>query len=461
MPFLRLPVYVLVAKILSTHQSITVLHPSLRCYIVSTIRNTLVIIGTGVSISAVAQEPISEELMSQESMMTYQVSDDNSKTSVLPVFETNTPLVAAPLMSGSLINSPFIASKRAATQIDWTVMVTAHSPAQPVAAFIKDWDAPLDSGTHAYAQARASLDVKPAESPISYGLAWRYDYLMNFNQETADLYWQYQNKQIPNQNQTYQLQLEAQHNERIGADIGFTQQIVPDWQLTTYANIWKGLHVLEGNAKGSVTSQIFPEGEIVRNIDRLNKTETYIDYYYDAPALGEEDLNWYPDKPTGYGYSLDLNLTGKLSDRTQLSIRGYDLLGRMYWKDMPSTQYILDYDINRPTTDNTRGQLNTDDVTQTLPWRIESSLMHQLNNQWQLGAHAQANDIQNLYQLSAGYQLANVSIPVTLTGLIEPQTKALGLAVDSKYGGVKLLTDSLDSEKAKRSEISLYGRYAW
>lgn len=48
-----------------------------------------------------------------------------------------------------------------------------------------------------------------------------------------------------------------------------------------------------------------------------------------------------------------------------------------------------------------------------------------------------------------------------ITALVEPQTKAVGLALDSKYGGVKLLTDSLDPENAKRSEISLYGSYIW
>ncbi|OLF35920.1 hypothetical protein [Psychrobacter sp. Cmf 22.2] len=400
-------------------------------------RNILVIISTGISISAIAQEP----------SVTYQLTGDDF------ILEKN--------LTPSLVSTPLIASKKPDTQIDWTVMASAHSPAQPIAAFIKDWDAPLESGTHAYAQGRASLNVRPADSPISYGLAWRYDYMMTFNQETADLYWQYQNKQLPNQNQTYAIELDAQHNERIGANVGFAQQLTSNWQLTTYANIWKGLHLLDGEARGSITSQAYLDGETVRNIDRLNRTKTYVDYYYDEPALGEENLNWYPKKPTGYGYSLDINLTGALTDRTQLSIRGYDLLGRMHWKDTPSTQYVLDYDASRRPVDMTEGQLDTDDITQTLPWRVEGSLIHQLNPQWQLGVHGQVNDIQDLYQLSAGYQTNEDFYPLTITGLIEPQTQALGLAVDSQHGGIKLLTDSLDSEKAQRSEVSLYGRYSW
>ncbi len=366
-----------------------------------------------------------------------------------------------PAQSTDVSTSAYLATKKPSLQVDLRVMATAHSPAQPIAAFIKDWDAPLESGEHAYAQGRAALTVQATDSPISYGLAWRYDYLMSFNQQTADLYWQYQNKQIPNQNQTYELQLEAQHNERFGANVGFTQALSPNWQLTTHANIWQGLHVLDGKANGSLTSQALNGEEVVKNIDRLNKTLTYLDYYYDEPALGEEDLNWYPDKPKGYGYSLDINLIGKLSDKTHLSIRGYDILGRMHWKDTPNTSYVLDYDINRGTTDKTKGQLSTNDVKQNLPWRVEASLMHQLNDQWQLGIQGQVNEVQDLYQLSAGYMLNNNRYPFMLTALVEPQTQALGLALDSQYGGLKLLTDNLDSEKAKRSEISLYGRYAW
>ena len=206
---------------------------------------------------------------------------------------TDDSMIVLPVESASFTNTIALAYKEPAPQIEWTVMATAHSPAQPIATFIKDWDAPLEAGEQAYAQARAALTVQPANSSISYGLAWRYDYLMSFNQQTADLYWQYKNKQIPNQNQTYELQLEAQHNERFGANVGFTQQLAPNWQLTTRANIWQGLHVLEGMASGSLTSQAFADGEVVRNIDRVNKTQTKVDYYYDKPALGEEDLNWY------------------------------------------------------------------------------------------------------------------------------------------------------------------------
>ncbi|WP_201509933.1 hypothetical protein [Psychrobacter alimentarius] len=352
-------------------------------------------------------------------------------------------------------------TEKSEAQIDWSVMITAHSPTQPIAKFLDDWGAPLDSGKLAYTQGRTSFEIRPADSAISYGLGWRYDYLLRFSEETAEVYWQYENKKPSSTSQTYPLFLEAQHNERVGANIGFTKQVLPNWQLTTRANIWQGLHALDGKIVGDLSTRVLPDSEVTNIRDSLDKTDAYIDYYYDEPALGEEDLGWHPAKPSGYGYSLDLQLIGKLSDDTQLALRGYDVLGRMHWKDMPSTRYTLDYDANGRPLYSIEGQLTTNDVTQALPWRFEGTIQHQLDNRWQIGAHGQVNDIQDLYQLSVGYQALSDTYPLTITGLIEPQTQALGVALDSHYGGIKLLTDSLDSEKAKRSEISLYGRYSW
>ena len=343
--------------------------------------------------------------------------------------------------------------------VDFSMMVTAHSPAQPISAFIDDWDAPLDSGDHAYLQGRVAVNVRPAGSAISYGLGWRYDYLMQFSEETAQVYWQYENKVYGAPDKTYPLYLQASYNERIGANIGYSYPINTNWQLAARTNIWQGLHALDGKINGQLTSQAIAAGANIR--DSVNNAESSVDYYYDKPALGEENLGWLPDKPKGLGYSFDVQLAGKLTPTTTLNLQGYDLLGRMQWHDMPSTRYALDYDVGGRPLYTLEGQLDSNDVTQDLPWRIEGSLLHQLDSNWQLGAYAQANDIQTLYQLSAGYNLDNNTLPVTITGIIEPQTSALGVMVDSKYGGIKLLTDDLKADKAKRSEVSLYGRYVW
>ena len=128
-----------------------------------------------------------------------------------------------------IVLSSFASAQEAQTnmQIDWSAMATAHSPAQPIPEFLDEWDAPLDSGDHAYAQGRASIEVRPTGSVISYGLGWRYDYLLTFSEQTAAVYWQYKNEAPASTSQNFPLFLEAKHNERIGANIGFTQNITP------------------------------------------------------------------------------------------------------------------------------------------------------------------------------------------------------------------------------------------
>ena len=128
---------------------------------------------------------------------------------------------------------------------------------------------------------------------------------------------------------------------------------------------------------------------------------------------------------------------------------------------MPSTHYDLDYEDSRRPPYTLEGQLATDDEVQRIPWRVETSLTHDLANQWQLGVHSQSNTYQNLYQLSAGYPFQLDNTPIMLTGLLEPQSKAMGFAVDSPYAGIKLLADSFKSNEAKRAQVSIYGQYQW
>ncbi len=352
-------------------------------------------------------------------------------------------------------------------RIEAELMMSAHSPAQPIREFLHDWQAPLDAGDYAYAQGRSSISVMPkANSRLSYGIGWRYDYLMQFSEETAETYWRYANQQPPSTSERYPLFLEAKHNERVGANIGFTQVLTPNWQLTTKANIWQGLHIVDGVIEGTLVTQpqLMTEQQPLR--DSIATLDATIDYAYDKPQLGEENLGWQPDKPNGYGYSMDVGLSGQWGDHTQFRVQAYDVLGRMHWQDVASTQYRLGYDVNGRPLYNLEGQLDRQDSRQTLPWRVETSLKHSLgdlgdNDNWVFGVDAQANQIQALYQLSATYNLHNNAVPVALTGLFEPQTQALGVALNSQYGGIKLLTDAIAPNKAKRGEISLYGQYVW
>lgn len=377
----------------------------------------------------------------------------------MPIFFSNLPRYV-PLMLGGFTVCSMAQAAEPDYRIEWDAMATAYSPAQPIHAFINEWSQPLTSGNHAYAQGRTALTVVPKDSNIRYGIGWRYDYLMEFSDDAALLYWQYKNKALPTAASAYQLDLNAKHNERFGFNVGTSYALTPNWNISAQGNAWRGLHVLEGELQGNASSQMLLNTENIKSLERLDSAGIQVDYYYDKPALKEENLNWYPDKPTGYGYSLDIGVQGQVGKETTLTLQAYDVLGKMHWQDAPQTQYIIDYDSNRRPIDKTGGQLSTKDVTQSLPWRVEGSLNHQLSDKWQVSAHGQINDVQSLYQLEASYQ-PDLMSSLTVSAMAEPQTQAFGIGLAGAYGGVKVLTDDIDFNRAQRSEVQLYGRYAW
>ena len=148
-----------------------------------------------------------------------------------------------------------------------------------------DWDAPLDSGDHAYVQGRASFEARPANSALSYGLGWRYDYLMTFSEQTAEVYWRYKNQSSTSSSQNLPLFIEAKHNERVGANIGITKQVLPNWKLTTRANIWQGLHALDGTIVGDLSTIGLPASAVTNIRDSLDEAHADISYYYDKLPL--------------------------------------------------------------------------------------------------------------------------------------------------------------------------------
>ncbi len=380
----------------------------------------------------------------------------------------------------------FIQPKRKAT---WSTSASSYSPALSIHQFVDDWDGQLTKGDYAFAQGRTAIDFQPASSStnesvkdstnifnkkgdslgygLGYGLAMRYDYLLKFNEPTADVYWRYKNKQMLDTDKGYPLTIDAKHNQRVGANMFITLPVADNWQIQPRLHLWKGSHAIDGRIMGKLSTlkQAQPITEDSKLHDNIDKADLSLNYHYDKPALKEEKLQWLPKKPDGYGYSFDLAIQGKLTDATYLRVEGYDLLGTMYWRDMPMTRYDFDYDVSGRPPYTLEGQLDTEDYQQDLPWRVESQLTHRLTDDWQLALSSQVNDVSHLHQLSATYQtelpINNQQQPIAISGIVEPQTRSYGLAIDTEYAGLKWLTDDIDTNKAKRGDVQFYLGYQW
>lgn len=344
--------------------------------------------------------------------------------------------------------------------IQWETNLTSYSPTQSIDSFTDDWDKPLQHGDFAYIQGRSDFRYHTDQSPLSYALNYRYDYLLSFNPATAQVYWDYKNKKLPNENQTYPLKLSADHNERLGFGIANQFQLPKNWQITPQLNIWQGLHGLTGNLNGNLTTK--PAYDKQRKlVDTVSTANIDLSYQYDKPALKEDRIGWHPNKPTGIGYSLDLHVNGKLPYETTLTIDAYDILGKMYWRDMPITDYNFNYSATGRPPYILEGQLAKKDLTQNLPWHIQTAIEQRFLPTWSLGVYSEFNNVTDLHQLAVTHHTRFKKMPLAITGLVEPQTKAIGIQIKDKDFGISYLADNLNTNNAKRAAINFFVRHDW
>jgi hypothetical protein len=153
--------------------------------------------------------------------------------------------------------------------------------------------------------------------------------------------------------------------------------------------------------------------------------------------------------PTGYGASLDLNIEYQPSYQSKLSLNLYDVWGRIYWRDVPTTQYDFSY---KPKSYDFTGGLSIDkSYIQKLPLRGTFTADFNTQGTWRTGFSLQANRYMWLGQFYGGYQLNNWFSKF----LVEPQTQALGISIEHPNVRLRWLADSLRTNQAHRLGLDL------
>lgn len=344
--------------------------------------------------------------------------------------------------------------------IQWDTYATSYSPTQPIDSFTDDWDKPLTDGDFAYIQGRSDIRYRTDQSALSYAVNYRYDYLLSFAPSTAQVYWHYKNKSLLAENSNYPLKLSANHNERLGFGIANDFALPSQWQITPQVNIWQGLHGLTGDLDGNLVSKTTYDnsGKLANSVSLANID---LAYQYDKPALKEDRIGWHPSKPNGIGYSLDLHVNGKLPFGTNFAIHAYDILGKMYWRDMPMTDYNFNYNVMGRPPYTLEGKLTQKNLTQSLPWHVQTAIEKRVLPTWSLGVYSEFNEVSDLHQLALTYDTYYKTRPITLTGLVEPQTNAVGIQVKSKDFGIRYVADDLNTNDAKRAAFNFFIRHDW
>ena len=327
--------------------------------------------------------------------------------------------------------------------------ITIDSYSEPVSIyqFTRNWNGQFKGGQHAILHGRAELFQQNTQHELA--LLWRYDYLVNFSEDTAEIYNAYKKELAPNVRQKYLGYLSASHTSALGI------RWSPKFQPTTNLIISPGINILKGKklTEGSVQgiTQFIGTGFSGKD---FGDTNVSVNYHYDHPLLHEKDINWYPPLPTGYGASLDLKVKYQPTNDSALTLNLYDVLGKIYWKDVPRTLYDFSYTPN-PRSFSLAGGLSIDDqFTQKLPIRGTFEADFGTHSNWRTGFSLQADRDVWLGQVSLGYQKNKWLKKL----IIEPQTQAMGISIENQYIKLRWLTDALKTDQAHRLglDISLH-----
>lgn len=338
-----------------------------------------------------------------------------------------------------------------ANNLNLDVNVETYTEPVSIRAFTDDWDDTLKKGDKAFLQGRAEISQKNKNSQLS--VLWRYDYLLDFSEQTAQIYHAYKNNYLPIAQQDYPLFIKAKYSESYGVRWLQYQEFNKNLKLGLAVNLLKGYKITDGQLQGIVNFQ--QQGFKVKDI---NNMQMDINYYYDEPQLKEEQLEWYPKNPSGLGFSFDAVLDWQINPKAHFELQINDVYGRLYWSDIPTTQYQASCECYKLTR-NIEGQLAIDNAyTQKLLINGKSILAYQLSDLYKTELRGLFNQSFSLWQ---GVFLYNLKNNWRLGFITEPQTRSLGVELKTKNIYVHFLTDDLNTNQAHRLGFGLGVYQQW
>lgn len=213
--------------------------------------------------------------------------------------------------------------------LTFSVISQSHSEPVSVRAWSNDWRDDLSPGesTHSFNQISMLY-----QSDIGWrvGLLSRLDYNVQFNEETARLYYEDSNGLLDETPQS-PLYFSVQHLRASGVTLGYQFNIADQWTAGADLTRLRAYDLYEGNISGFFSI----------SDDQQYAVEAQVDYAYQVDAL----LNR-PATPAtvGWGWTTDIFLRWQsLDNRLHARLDFRDAWSRITWKDVPFTQAKIDY----------------------------------------------------------------------------------------------------------------------
>ena len=281
----------------------------------------------------------------------------------------------------------------------------------------------------------------------SLGLLYREVHQLNFDSETADLYYTVENNQSLIAGQQYQLDLDAYRYRGAGVRVNRHFEPTPTLQLSAGTSLFVASNIMDGSLTGSAKANADDDYEYFITGDYL---------YSEDVLFGRKNL----DKPTGLGLSLDLSLDWQPNPQWHATASIKDLAGAIFWKDVPYTEATA----NSATTSIDESgftQVNPvltgfegyqDSHTQRLKPTIDLRLDYQAReNSPAVSLKYKHIDSLNLFALGGSRAVGRGKLALHYW----PQIETLEADYQGKKLGVSMAIDDMDISEARTFWLSL------
>ncbi len=189
------------------------------------------------------------------------------------------------------------------------------------------WNGPIRFDARNLAYSRSIVDAHASSRDWDVAVAYRFDMALIGNRDTAEALSLLRGKRDLPAGRRFQVQLDA--NGFAGEQL----RIARRWAVTPIDGLSLGIAagVLHGERiqYGSLGGELVATGPRAYDYALAAEYAYDINYLYDGSPVSRKDRD-------GYGHAFDLALRYE-NDGVTASVRGEDLFGRVYWRDVPVT----------------------------------------------------------------------------------------------------------------------------
>lgn len=319
-----------------------------------------------------------------------------------------------------------------------------HSETAPVAQIVvDDFEGEVfEGGTFSYTHNVWEAGARYAAYKIA-AIA-RYDYLLEYTEDVAELIYADKNNLPIETHRDYRLYLAARHARTYGVKLGYTYEATPQMAFSMDLSMLNVASFIDGQVSGDV------------RVDADSYSgEIDLDYVYNKDKL----LDRIADKPSGYGYALDLAWVWQAHPRLRFAAALHDVLSALRIDRAPftrasarSNRVSLGADDRIDVKPTLTGQENYRAHTLRLPQRVNLQGHYALTEDYGLGLQLQTLRSRRYVSVLLERRIDAVQ---SLHTAFDGRKKAVTLEWRAAHWHAAITSDHLNVEKARTFGLAL------